>query len=294
MDQRCPGFAQEYTEAMITAEQKEKERCLRAYLCAAERVVVAFSGGVDSTYLLKVAHDELSTNALAVTSVSCLVPANEHDDARKFCDQEGIELVVRETAPLEVPGFAGNSPERCYLCKTSLLVEFKELARARGISLVLDGSNIDDLGDFRPGLRAVHEQGVESPLIECGFTKVDIRACARELGLKAWDKPSAACLASRIASGEEITPERLARIDAAEQYLHGLGIRQVRVRLLRGGLPGDELARIEADEEGRTLLLSSPGSLALAIAYLLKLGFAAVEPEVALYHSGSMNPASAL
>jgi len=262
----------------------EKEKRLRAYLREAGDALVAFSGGVDSTYLLKVAHDELGARAVAVTAASCLVPAEELDDAREFCAQEGIELIVCEATPLEVPGFAENSPERCYLCKTALLTSFKKLARELGIAHVFDGSNVDDTGDWRPGLRALREQGIESPLLICGLTKDDIRTGARELGLKAWDKPSAACLASRIKTGEAITPERLARTCAAERYLHELGVRQVRVRLLPG-----EVARIEADEVGRALLMASPELRQQTAATLQELGFAEVEPEIALYHPGAMN-----
>jgi len=273
---------------MITKEQQEKEQRLRAYLRTAQRVLVAFSGGVDSTYLLKVAHDELGANALAVMATSCLTPASELADANQFCEQEGIELIVHDTTPLEIPGFTENSPERCYLCKAALMTAFRELARERGITHVFDGSNVDDLGDWRPGLRALREQGIESPLIIGGFTKEDIRACAHGAGLKAWDKPSAACLASRIAAGETITPQRLARIDAAEQYLHELGLRQVRVRLLCEEPSGDR-ARIEADEKGRALLMASPELRSQITAHLKGLGFGAVEPEIALYRTGSMN-----
>jgi len=269
---------------MITAEQKTKELRLRASVRAAGQALIAFSGGVDSTYLLKITHDELGADAVAVTSASCLVPASELADAREFCEQEGIELIVCNTAPLEIPGFAENSPERCYLCKTMLLTTFRELARERGIAHVFDGSNVDDLGDWRPGLRALREQKIESPLIECGFTKADIRACAHVAGLKVWDKPSAACLASRIKTGERITPERLARINAAEQYLHEQGLRQVRVRLLPG-----EVARIEVDEGGRALFAAASELREQAIARLLELGFATVEPEIALYRTGNMN-----
>jgi len=273
---------------MITAEQREKERCLRASVHALGRVLVAFSGGVDSTYLLNIAHDELGASALAVISTSPLVPAREQDAARAFCEQEGIELIVCDTAPLEVAGFAENTPERCYLCKIALMATFKKRARERGITQVLDGSNIDDTGDWRPGLRAVRELGIKSPLIECGFSKEDIRACAQAAGLEVWNKPSAACLASRIKTGEAITPERLARIDAAEWYLQEQSLRQVRVRLLSGGPSGDQ-ARIEADAEGCALLDASPELRERVRTHLLSLGFGKVEPGITLYRTGSMN-----
>ena len=267
----------------------EKELRLRAYLRKADSALIAFSGGVDSTYLLKVAHDELGDRALAATAVSCLTPAGELDCACEFCEREGIELIVeRDLAPLDVPGFAENTSERCYLCKTALMTVFKELARARGVAHVFDGSNCDDTGDWRPGLRAVREQSVESPLIECGFYKDDIRTRARALGLDVWDKPSAACLASRVRTGEPITSQRLELIDAAERYLRDLGLRQLRVRLLREG-PAGAVARIEADEEGRALLAAAPELRPQVIAALLDLGFGEVEPDIAPYRSGAMN-----
>lgn len=273
---------------MTAVFRQAKLAQLRSWLREAGRVLIALSGGVDSTLLAKVAHDELGAGAVAVTVCSCLLPARELAAARAFCEAEGIEHLCYEAAPLEVPGLADNTPERCYLCKRALMGALARVAAELGVAHVLDGSNVDDRGQDRPGMRALRELGVESPLVICGFSKDDIRECAHALGLAVWDRPSAACLASRVLTGETLSEERLARIDAAEDFLRDLGLRQLRVRLLTG-----DAARIEADEEGRRMLAQAPELRARVDARLRELGFADVEPEVAAYRSGSMNVTSA-
>ena len=183
---------------------------LRALLRETGGIAVAFSSGVDSSFLLKVAHEELGERVVAVTARSHSFPKREQDEAAAFCTREGIRQVVVDSEELVIPGFRQNPKNRCYLCKKELFTKILEIARAEGLSAVAEGSNMDDLGDYRPGLQAVRELGIRSPLREAGLTKAEIRELSRALGLPTWNKPSFACLASRFPYGEEITVERLA------------------------------------------------------------------------------------
>ncbi|MDR1081294.1 MAG: ATP-dependent sacrificial sulfur transferase LarE [Deltaproteobacteria bacterium] len=245
---------------------------------------VAFSGGVDSTFLLSECQKALGPGALAVTGRSLSFPPRELEEARRFAGERGIRHRIVDSEELDEPGFADNPPHRCYLCKRGLFTRIRAVAEEEGARWVLEASNVDDEGDYRPGLAAVSEMGILSPLRECGLTKDEIRLLSLEDGLPTWDKPSFACLASRFPYGERITPEALRRVDAAEECLMALGVRQVRVRLHEKGT----LARIEADEEGLDLL-SSPEARREALAKLRGLGFSYVAVDLAGYRTGSMN-----
>ncbi|MDR2356821.1 MAG: ATP-dependent sacrificial sulfur transferase LarE [Oscillospiraceae bacterium] len=245
-------------------------------------VAVAFSGGVDSTFLLKVAHDTLRENAIAVTARSCSFPKRELDEAAAFCAAEGIEHVICDSEELDIDGFSSNPKNRCYLCKRELFDKIWKEARARGIEHVADGSNSDDEGDYRPGLEAGREQSVVSPLRDARMSKDDIRALSRELGLATWDKQSFACLSSRFPYGESITREKLGMVDKAEQMLLDLGLRQVRVRH-HGGL-----ARIETDEQGMQTLLRRDTREAVHEKFR-EYGFTYVSLDLIGYRTGSMN-----
>lgn len=244
------------------------------------RVVVAYSGGADSTLLLKVAHDELGENTIAVTAVSASTPADELRDATEIAQEIGAQLLVVDSSELQDPNYRANSPNRCYHCKYLRFDGLRELAREKGFTYVADGSNLDDLGDHRPGIRAAHELGVRSPLKEAGLTKADIRALSRKLGLPTWDKPSGACLASRIPYGTPITSQCLKRIDDAERYIRSLGISQVRVRL-----HGD-IARIEVDTDDLPILVQNRSDL---VRELRRLEFSYVTVDLEGYRTGSMN-----
>ncbi|MCL2711423.1 MAG: ATP-dependent sacrificial sulfur transferase LarE [Planctomycetaceae bacterium] len=259
-----------------------KQDALRHHLRNLGNIAVAFSSGVDSTYLLKTAHDLLGNQTLAVTVHSRLSPQRELDEAVLFTRNEGIEHVVLEIDELTIPGFAQNPADRCYLCKTELFTRIRRIAEERGIVHVAEGSNADDSNDYRPGMRAIAELGILSPLRDAGLTKAEIRQLSHELGLPTWNKQSFACLASRIPYGEEITKERLAMIDMAEQYLLDAGFHQVRVRL------HGNLARIEADEEGLQLLADK--ALRESIHCRFKeIGFTYVAVDLLGYRTGSMN-----
>ena len=220
---------------MTLQEKKDtdvKLERLRALLRETRGAVVAFSAGVDSTFLLKVVHEELGERVVAVTIRSLAFPKRELDEAMAFCRAEGVRHEIMDIDELDIPGFAENPPDRCYLCKKALFERLLAFAGDNGLASVLEGSNVDDDGDYRPGRRAIRELGISSPLREVGLTKDEIRALSRQIGLPTADKPSFACLASRFPYGERITAAGLERVEKAEQWLldAGLGLTQLRVR----------------------------------------------------------------
>lgn len=266
---------------MSVSGMREKLDSLREYLKARGSVAVAFSGGVDSSFLLKVAHDLLGDGAVAVTVGACVVPGRELDGAASFCAGEGIRQLSLTADLLAVPEFRANPKDRCYICKKRLFGQIVALARQNGITTVCEGSNADDCGDYRPGMKAIAELGVESPLLACGLHKDEIRTLSKELGLPTWDKPSLACLASRFPYGEEITEAGLGMVGGAEQLLHDMGFAQVRVRI-----HGGTLARIELEGRDMEAAFAKRG---LILEGLRKLGFSYVALDLQGYRTGSMN-----
>ncbi|MDR0424805.1 MAG: ATP-dependent sacrificial sulfur transferase LarE, partial [Clostridiales Family XIII bacterium] len=216
---------------------------LKKILAGMGSAAVAFSGGVDSSFLLKAAHDVLGENVIAVTARSCSFPERELNEARVFCAKEDIKHFICRSEELEIEGFSQNPENRCYLCKSEMFTKIWDVARRNGIGAVADGSNVDDEGDYRPGLQAVREHNVRSPLREAGLKKAEIRALSKMLDLPTWDKQAFACLSSRFVYGESITAEKLKMVEIAEQFLLDMGFRQVRVRI------HGSIARIELGPE---------------------------------------------
>jgi uncharacterized protein len=243
-------------------------------------VAVAYSGGIDSTLLLKLAYDCLGERAAGFTAVSPSVPAHELAEAQAIARQIGVQHFLIETREAEDERYLANTPDRCYFCKSETYDELVPFAQARGYRHVVDGNNADDVGDHRPGQRAARERGVRSPLMEAGITKSDIRALARQLGLPNWDKPSAACLSSRIPYGTTITVSMLSQVERAELLLRQLGIRQVRVR------HHDQVARIEVAPDDFGMVLEQRESL---VKEFKALGYTFIALDLAGFRSGSMN-----
>jgi len=272
------------TPAAATAAASAKVARLEAKLAALERVGVALSGGVDSAYLLAVAVSVLGPGATAFIAVSPSLPEGELAAAHALASSVGAQLFEVITREMGDPRYRANDLRRCYHCKTHLYVAVIEAARERGIDVMLDGNNRDDLGDYRPGLEAARESGVRSPLAEAGFTKAEIRAEARRLGLAVWDKPAMPCLASRIPYDSPVTEHKMAQIDAAERFLRGLGFPVVRVR--HHGVE----ARIEVAAEA-VARLTAPGLRARVDAELRAIGFETVTVDRSGYRSGRLNDA---
>ena len=255
---------------------------LTAILREMGSAAVAFSAGADSSLLLKAARDVLGDRAVAVTVSSPFVPARELAEAAAFCEALGTRHLVLDVDVLAIPGVAENPPERCYLCKRALFTRIGEAAAGLGLAWVAEGSNADDLKDYRPGMRALRELGVRSPLLEAGLTKAEIRALSKELGLPTWDKPAMACLATRFETGRPLTPEALARVERAEAWLAAQGFRQLRVRV------HGELARLELDPAGLERL-RDPAAVREVHAALRSFGFRFVTLDLGGYRMGSMN-----
>lgn len=260
----------------------EKKQILEDSLRRLGSVVISFSSGVDSTFLLKTAHDLLGDQVLAVTARLHSVPEREIREAIAFCEAGHIRHKILDFDELSVEGFCQNPKDRCLLCKRGLFTGIREIAALEGIPHVAEGSNTDDAGDYRPGMRALMELGIKSPLREAGLTKKEIRQLSREAGLSTWDKPSFACLSSRFAYGEPITKEKLAMVDKAEQRLLDMGFRQVRVRV------HNNLARVEILPEEFSKILEGDTAAELD-RFLKSLGFAYASLDLRGYRTGSMN-----
>lgn len=256
---------------------------LLEYLKGLGSVAVAYSSGVDSTFLLFAACEALGKEkVMAITAKSCSFPKREFDETVAFCKEHGIRHEICESEELDIEGFRDNPKNRCYLCKRELFEKIGKLTKDNGFNYVVEGSNVDDEGDYRPGLMAVKELDVKSPLREAGLYKAEIRELSKKYGLPTWDKPSFACLASRFVYGETISEEKLTMVDKAEQLLLDMGFRQVRVRIhgniARIEVETDEIARI-AERENRERISAA----------LKDYGFSYVTLDLAGYRTGSMN-----
>lgn len=263
----------------LDAKREQLLDLLRSF----ETCVVAFSAGVDSTVVAKAAQLALGDRAVAVTGVSPSLAEGELEEARRLAEWIGIRHEMIATHEFAKTDYTRNAPDRCYHCKSELYTQLEQVAPRLNVRVIVNGANADDAGDYRPGTQAAEEHVVRSPLMECGIGKTEVRQLAAHWGLPIWDKPAMPCLASRVAYGEEVTPERLSMIDRAEQLLRGHGLRTVRVRYHRGDLarlevPAEELGRLVAEPARRTLVDG-----------LKELGFRFVTIDLEGFRSGSLN-----
>jgi uncharacterized protein len=267
------------TDPTLGARRAHLLETLRTY----GRVAVAFSGGVDSAVVTQAAYDALGDAAIAVTAVSDSLAAGELEDAQELAQMIGIRHRVIRTEEFANPNYLRNQPDRCYFCKSELYGRLEGMLGELEVDTIASGANTDDLGDHRPGMRAAAERGVRHPLQECGLSKADVRTLARAWGLPTWDKPATPCLSSRIAYGEEVTPDRVRMIDQAEQWLRHRGLRVLRVRYHKG-----DVARIEVplDDLPRLVDLQLRGELVTAFH---DLGFKFVTLDLEGFRSGSFN-----
>jgi len=276
-------FMKENLTIMVSTDLAQKLERLRTTLQSYGSALIAYSGGVDSTFLLKVAVEALGRDkVLGVTARSESLTTRAFQLACDIAREHNLPQEVIEYSELDIEGYADNPVNRCYFCKSELFHRMRELADARGLAAVVEGSNADDVGDFRPGMKAAAELGMKSPLREVGLTKDEIRTLAREMGLPNWDRPSEACLASRFPYGEQITHEKLNQVGEAEGYIRGLGLRQVRVR------HHGKVARIEVLPDDMPRLLD-PATRQAIIAHFKQLGFHYITLDLQGYRTGSMN-----
>jgi uncharacterized protein len=260
--------------------QNDKYERLKEILAEMGSVLVAYSGGTDSTLMLKVAHDVLGDKVLAMTAVSASLPAADRAEAEQVARQIGAKHILVESDETSDPEYLANTPNRCFFCKKETYGKLATYAERHGFQAIVDGTNADDSGDYRPGRQAASEYHVRSPLLEAGFTKAEIRQLSKGLGLPNWDKPAAACLSSRIPYGTTITLETLSQVERAEALLHGLGLRQLRVR------HHGPVARIEVEPRDFSRLLDHRDEI---VTTLKAIGYGYVALDLAGFRSGSMN-----
>lgn len=269
-------------EEILSEELLMKLEHLKQYIAGLGSLAVGFSGGVDSSLLTAVANEVLGDRLIAVTGADASVPEREVNEAKAFCKERGIRHIICRVDPLKEEGYRLNSPDRCYFCKHGIFTEIRKIAEENGIEYMAEGSNMDDIGDYRPGLRAAAELSVKSPLREARLSKSEIRLISRAMGLPTWSKPAYACLASRFVYGEEITEEKLHMIDRAEQFLIEHGFFEERVRM------HDNIARIEVPPVDITRL-AADGIREAVYEKFREIGFLFVTLDLKGYRPGSMN-----
>lgn len=270
-----------------TVSKEEKLENLKNYLKELGSVAIAFSSGVDSTFLMKVAHDVLGEKAVAVTAVSCSFPVRELNEAKAFCERENIRQFICESEELDIDGFSKNPKNRCYLCKKELFSKILDIIHKNGIEYVAEGSNMDDNGDYRPGLQAVAELGIKSPLRHVGLYKSEIRELSKNMGLSTWSKPSFACLSSRFVYDETINREKLKMVELAEEYLMQFNLSQVRVRI-HGEKESGIIARIELSPDEIEKMMKNEVRNKIYDKFK-EIGFDYVSMDMFGYRMGSMN-----